>query len=167
MTVKLRSVIVAVIAGLLLLTGCSTPPAANVGVRVGDQTIGTSEIDEVIALIGERTEYQVQNTTILQVFAASAVAEQYAADRDVAVSEADIEALVGTDAIFQQLGDDAVAKAFERRVIRTSLIAKQITSTESLQEYDVVLNPRYGVTWNAADSTLVTGSTSLSTLHTS
>jgi hypothetical protein len=111
MTVKLRSVIVAVIAGLFLLTGC-TPSPANVGVQVDDQTVRTSEMDAVIALLGQSTPYKVENATIVQVFAASAIAEQYAADHHITLSDADINALVGTDPTLKSLEGNSVAAGF-------------------------------------------------------
>lgn len=164
MTVKLRSVIVTVIAGLFLLTGC-TPPPANVGVEVGSQTIRTSEIDAVIALLGENSQYKVENATIVQFFAASAIAEQYATDRHVTLSDAEINALVGTDPTFKSLESNPVSAGFERRLIRKSLIVKHVIDPSVFNSYSVSINPRYGVTWNPQEATLEPGSTSLSTSY--
>lgn len=161
---KLRSVIVAVIAGLFLLTGC-TPPAANVGVQVDSQTIRTSEIDAVIALLGQNTQYQLANGTIVQYFAASAIAEQYAADHHITLSDADINALVGTDPIFKSLEGNPVAAGFEQRLIRMTLIVKHVTDSSVFSAYSVTINPRYGVTWSPQDLGVVAGGASLSTPH--
>lgn len=162
---KFSSLAMTVIAGLLMLSGCASLPAATIGVQAGDQTVRTSEIDDVVAVLGESTPYGVSTARIVQIFAVSAIADQYAADHDIAVNESDIDAATGSDPIFRELSDDPVANSFERRLIRTSLIGRQITSPDGLDSYDVVINPRYGVEWDPAKSALVVANTSLSDDH--
>ncbi len=160
-----RSLIVVMTAGLLLLTGCASLPQASIGVEVGDQIVRADEIDDVIATIGKGTEFGIPTAQIMQIFVASAMAQQYAADHDITIDEADVQAARGSDEVFVVLADDPVASGFERRLIVVALVGRQIPNPDVLAEYEVLINPRYPVTWNVAESSLVTGSTSLSSDH--
>lgn len=162
MSVKFRSLFVIVIAGLLVLTGCSTPPPASVGVQVGDHVTNTSEIDEVVSLIGSSTSWQYRTASIVEVYVLSGFAEQFAADHDVEVTETEIDEARGSEDVFVDLADEPAIDDFERKLIRIALITRDIPNADALAGYDVVINPRYGVTWDGEESTLLSGSTSLS-----
>lgn len=144
MTKKFRSVALAIIAGVLLLSGCAVPPTGSVAFRAGDQTIGTREVESTLDVFANHPELKVSPTTVASVYALAVVLDQVAVDKGLTIKESDISAATGQDSTLATVRQTDAGKAFERRLVRAQLIYKQLTDPKVLTTYSVDVNPRYG-----------------------
>ncbi|WP_028639245.1 SurA N-terminal domain-containing protein [Nocardioides sp. URHA0032] len=166
-----------VLAAAVLLTGCDDVPAFSPGVaaRVGDDTISTSQVDDVSVAYCQAAEKQLQEDQALpqhylraQVagsLALRAAADQFAAEHDVTAgpsydqavrqAEQSLADLSGSQrqAIIDVQGAATYVQAVETAVgatlggsgAKANLAAGQKAFQDWLDAHDVRIDPLYGV----------------------
>ena len=143
-----RSVVAATVLLGLALAGCGSS-APGVVAYVGKDQISQSEVDRAVAGLSSTLEegQTVSNEAVVNAMIQGALADQIAADRGIAVTDADREkVLTGTNLAGLVTVPDAKAVAYD--VADSAIVSEKVGSEAYLAEIEkrkVVLNPRFGV----------------------
>jgi SurA N-terminal domain len=135
-------------AAVLALVGCANA-APSVVAYVGDDRITQSEFDRAVGGINATLEegQQVNRDAVVNAMIHGVLAEQIAANRNIAVTDAQREdALKGSDLAVLLTNPDAKSVAYD-------LADQQLVSNEvgadayiaDVREQTVTLNPRFGI----------------------
>jgi hypothetical protein len=153
----------AAVAGLAVaaLAGCSNA-SPSVVAYVGDEQISQSQLEQAVdGLSSTLQEGQTVSTeAVVNAMIQGAVAEQIAAEQDIALTDAE------RDAVLAQSELAALTKVPQAREVVYDLADTQIVASTlgeeaflaELAERDVTLNPRYGVL-DPAQKVVVQGQT--------
>lgn len=146
---RLKTLVVALLAGLVLV-GCASPPG-SVAVQVGDQRVDVTTVDDTYALLAQHPEVgRVSRQSIAATFVVIATLEQIAKDRNIPVSSAEVQSVLGRDRLFLEVRKDPLGDRFATKLARNTVITSKlgVDWRTEVGKYDVQLNPRYG-TWNS------------------
>ena len=133
---------------VLALAGCANAEPGVVA-YVGDTRITQEQLDRAVAGVSSTLQegQQVSRDAVANAMIHGALAEQIAADRNIAVTDAEREALIKTSELVGLLAvPDAKPIAFD--VADQQIVAQKVGSDAYLTEVgerSVTLNPRFGV----------------------
>lgn len=145
---RLKTLVVALLAGMLLV-GCASPPG-SVAVRVGEQEVSVNEVEDTFQLLAEHPEVgQATRSNVVASYVVAAILEQIGKDHDISVSDAEVQSVLGRDRLFLEVRRDPVGDRFVTKLARNTVIANKLPRDwrSEVAKYDVQLNPRYG-TWH-------------------
>ncbi len=145
---RLKTLVVALLAGLLL-AGCASPPG-SVAVRVGDQEVSVRRVEDTYSLLAQHPEVgSVSRASIAGTFVVTATLQEIADDQNITVTTQEVEALLAEDQLFTEVRKDPVGEEFVRELALNTVISNKLPGDwrSEMAKYDPQLNPRYGV-WN-------------------
>ena len=163
MNKAVRGIASGVVAAVLALAGCSSPPGAAAqvnGVSVPDTAVrhAASVVSAQLGIAESGVLPQVALDMTL-----GEASTQIAARNDIQVSDARIqETLRSVDPRLLPLAEMPGSDAWVRSAATTYVVVQEMGReryTEQLRELPIRVNPRYG-TWDAANVDLVDGSLS-------
>lgn len=156
---SVRWLITAVVAGLLALTGCSTP-GANVAASVNGTAIPVASLDQQVAAIRNQTAPTSDiNAAVLTVAIQAQVARTIAVENRIdlgPVTRAQALQSNAQLAQFAQLAANPAAQPFVDGLIDTNVVVTRIGGPAFLArvaQTNVQVNPRYG-SWSVADASV-------------
>ena len=157
---RMRWLLVAVVAGLLALSGCSTP-GGNIAATVNGAPITVTQLDTTVAAVAR------ENAAVLTMSIRGAMARVIAAENGVEINgQGRIAALAANTQIsgYAKFLDDPQARSFAEDAADLSLVLNKVGADAFLaraKQIPVQLNPRYG-SWSVDQLTVATSGGQLS-----
>lgn len=144
---NVRWVLAAIVAGLLMLSGCSNP-GANVAATVNGVDIPGSQIENAVQAIGTSPGQLAEPHAIVLTFAIRGeVARTIAAEQSVQLTGEPRTTVLNSNPSLAQFAEVPDAGDFVTDVIDSNLVTNRIGEAAFLAkvaEADVRVNPRYG-----------------------
>lgn len=144
---SVRWVLAAIVAGLLMLSGCSNP-GANVAATVNGVDIPGSQIEDAVRAIGTNPGQLAEPHAIVLTFAIRGeVARTVAAEQGVQLTGEPRTTTLNGNPSLAQFADNPATADFVTDVIDSNLVTNRIGEAAFLAkvaEADVRVNPRYG-----------------------
>lgn len=156
-----RALIAPVVAGMLVLSGCSGQNPNHVA-TIDGVAIPVTEAEALYPVLAPYLQEPSLAGTV-SLLVTSRVGAEIAAQQGLEFSSDDRESM-SASALPTELAADPAAAGFADDYVTTVLVSNQLGEEAFLQavtEIDVVVNPRFG-TWDAATVSVVTGTGSLS-----
>ena len=147
----------------LLASGCAIGGSPNTVAYVGDSRITQSQLDTALGGVQQTLEagQQVSPSAVVNVLIHGVIAQQVAAAKGIAVTDAQRDQLIAESNLAPLLEvPDAKAVAYD--VADQQLVAQAVGAeayVQEVQQIDVELNPRFGVL-DPAQKTIVDGQSS-------
>jgi len=164
---RMRWLLVAVVAGVLALSGCSTP-GGNIAATVNGAPITVTQLDTTVAAVArESAERDQLNAAVLTMSIRGAMARVIAAENGVEINgQGRIAALAANTQIsgYAKFLDDPQARSFAEDAADLSLVLNKVGADAFLaraKQIPVQLNPRYG-SWSVDQLTVATSGGQLS-----
>lgn len=157
-----RALIALVVAGMLVLSGCSGQNP-NHAATVDGVVIPVSEAEAMFEVLKPYLQ-SPSTATALSVLVTSRVGAQVAARQGLEFSAEERETTAAS-VLPAELAADPNAAGFAADYVTTALVSQQLGQEAFLQaasEIDVVVNPRFG-SWDPSQVAVVPGTGSLST----
>ena len=147
------------LVGLVVTTGCSGFRGGTVA-YVGSSSISQSQLDSAVSGVQETLEdgQNVAREAVVNVLIHGDIAEQVAANRNIAVTDAERDKILAGSNLVALL-DVPAAKVVAYDVATQQIVATKIGARAYLDEMakiPVTLNPRFGVL-NTTEKTIIDG----------
>ncbi|SDR92423.1 hypothetical protein SAMN04488543_0757 [Friedmanniella luteola] len=155
---RMRRAAAAVVAAVAL-TGCSGA-SPSVVAYVGNATITQSQLEQAVTGLSSTLQegQTVSQEAVVNAMIQGQLAEQIAAEKDIALTDADRDAVLASSEL-APLAQVPAAREVVYDVADSQIVAQKLGADAFLAEIahrDVTLNPRYGVL-DPAQKTVVTG----------
>lgn len=152
---SVRWVVAAIVAGLLVLSGCSNP-GAGTAASVNGVTIPISRIEDPVRAIGSSDGQSAEpNAIVLSYAIRGALARELAAAQNIQLTGEPRTTMLASNPNLAQYAEDPKVASFVDDVVDSTLVINTVGEAAFLAKVtqsDVQVNPRFGAWVPAAAS---------------
>ncbi|MFT4217201.1 MAG: hypothetical protein QM619_08480 [Micropruina sp.] len=153
---SVRWVLAAIVAGLLVLSGCSNP-GANVAATVNGVAIPVDRVEGPAQVIGAGGQVAEVNARVLSYAILGEIARGLASEQGIQLTGEPRTALLAQDQDLASLGDNPQASSLVDDFVDLNLVVGRVGQAAVLARVaatSVQVNPRYG-SWSAESAGVV------------